>query len=119
MRALGIVLLIVVATASLARAETDYSAPLSPRAVAFKQRFADRRPVCQEQAASRLGLTSSQALSFCDCQIDVFARALTPGEMKAVELATFGTSAEIDANAPVAAAATSRLVPERKRVCGY
>jgi len=67
----------------------------------------------------RLGLGNGDALKFCDCQIDVFARGLTPEEMKAVELATFGGDDEVDANAAAAIAATNRLIPERKRVCGH
>ena len=118
MRRLSIAVLAVVA-ASPAAAEIDYAAPLNPSAAAFKERFAGRRATCQAEATMRLGLDKAHALSFCDCQIDVFARGLTPEEMKAVELATFGSDDEADANAAAAISATSRLIPERKRKCGY
>jgi len=118
MRRLGLVLLALL-TASPAQSQTNNAAPLSARAAAFKNRFGDRRATCQAEAAMRLGLGKSDALKFCDCQIDVFARGLSPEEMRAVELATFGTDDEIDANAAAAIAATSRLIPERKRVCGH
>ena len=119
MRRLGLVVLMVAGLAAGARAEVNYSAPLSPDAAAFKAKFADRRATCQTEAAMRLGIDNAEALRFCDCQIEVFARGLTPEEMRAVELATFGTDDEIDANAAAAIAATSRLIPERKRVCGH
>lgn len=118
MRRLGLVLLALL-TASSARSETNYSAPLDARAAAFTEKFTDRRATCQAEAAMRLGLGNGDARKFCDCQIDVFARGLTPEEMRAVELATFGSDDEVDANAAAAIAATSRLIPERKRVCGH
>jgi hypothetical protein len=119
MHRVGLALLMVAGTALAARAEANYSAPLAPDAAAFKARFADRRTTCQSEAQMRLGIGNGDALKFCDCQIDVFARGLTREEMKAVELATFGSDDEIDANAAAAIAATSRLLPERKRVCGH
>jgi hypothetical protein len=119
MRLLGFVLLMVAAGALAARAEVDYTAPLSPEAAAFKARFADRRATCQAEAQVRLGLAPGDALKFCDCQIDVFARGFTPAEMRAVALATFGSDDEADASAATAIAATTRLIPERKRVCGH
>jgi len=118
MRRLGLVLLVLL-TASSARSETNYSAPLDARSAAFKEKFADRRATCQAEAAMRLGLGNGDALKFCDCQIEVFARGLTPEEMRAVELATFGSDDEVDANSAAAIAATNRLIPERKRVCGH
>jgi hypothetical protein len=119
MHRLGLILLMLSVMAPAARAEVNYSAPLSADAAAFKVKFADRRQTCQTEAAMRLGLASGDAARFCDCQIDVFARGLTPDEMRAVELATFGTDDEADANGAAAIAATSRLLPERKRVCGH
>jgi hypothetical protein len=119
MRRPCLVLLLVIASLSSARAETNYAAPLSPGASTFKGKFADRRTTCQSEAAMRLGISSGDALKFCDCQIDVFARGLTREEMRAVELATFGRDDEVDANAAAAIAATNRLIPERKRVCGH
>jgi len=112
-------LVTVAAIAPAARAEVNYAAPLGPGAAAFKARLADRRATCQTEAQMRLGISSSDALKFCDCQIDVFARGLTPEEMRSVALATFGSDEEIDANAAAAITATSRLIPERKRVCGH
>ncbi len=119
MRRLGFALLMLAATTLTARAEVDYAAPLSADAAAFKAKFADRRATCQTEVQMRLGLGNGDALRFCDCQIDVFARGLTPEEMRAVELATFGNADEADTNAGGAIAATSRLIPERKRVCGH
>ncbi len=120
MRRLGLFLLLVLASAAApARAEVDYAAPLDPDAAQFKARFADRRTTCQAEAAMRLGIGAGEALKFCDCQIEVFARGLTADEMRAVELATFGSDDEADANAAAAIAATNRLLPERKRVCGH
>ena len=119
MRPLCLALLVTIGTAIPALAETNYAAPLSPSAAAFKGKFADRRTMCQSEAAMRLGISSANALKFCDCQIDVFARGLTPEEMRAVELATFGSEDEADANASTAIAATNRLIPERRRVCGH
>ena len=119
MRQLCLVLLVIVVRLSPALAETNYAAPLSPSASAFKGKFADRRTTCQSEAAMRLGISSGDALKFCDCQIDVFARGLTTDDMRAVELATFGSDDEVDANAAAAIAAINRLIPERKRVCGH
>ena len=118
MRRLGLTLLALLPV-SPAWSEINYAAPLSASAAAFKGKFADRRTMCQSEAAMRLGISSADALKFCDCQIDVFARGLTPDEMKAVERATFGSDDEVDANAAAAIAATNRLIPERKRVCGH
>jgi hypothetical protein len=119
MRRWGWFLLAAVGIAVPALAETNYSAPLSPAAAAFQERFRDRRVTCQSEAAMRLGISSGDAMKFCDCQIDVFARGLAADEMRAVERATFGGDDEIDANAAAAIAATNRLIPERKRVCGH
>jgi hypothetical protein len=119
MRRLGLAALMVAGMAAGARADVNYSAPLSPDAAAFKAKFADRRATCQTEATMRLGLSNSEGMRFCDCQIDVFARGFTPEEMRAVELATFGGDDEADANAAAAIAATTRLIPERKRVCGH
>lgn len=119
MHRLGLALLIVAAMALTASAEVNYSAPLSPDAAAFKAKFADRRATCQSEATMRLGLSGGDAMRFCDCQIDVFARGFTPEEMRVVELATFGGDDEADANAAAAIAATTRLIPERKRICGH
>ena len=119
MRRLGLLVMMVAGMTAGASAEVNYSAPLGPVAAAFKAKFADRRQTCQAEAAMRLGLGSGDAARFCDCQIDVFARGLTPDEMRAVELATFGSDDEADANSAAAIAATSRLIPERKRVCGH
>jgi hypothetical protein len=119
MRRLGFIVMAVAMTALTARAEVNYSGPLSPDAAAFKAKFADRRATCQAEAAMRLGVGNGEAMRFCDCQIDVFARGFTPEEMRAVERATFGSDEEADANAAAAIAATTRLIPERKRVCGH
>ncbi|HKX07690.1 MAG TPA: hypothetical protein VJN67_05825 [Stellaceae bacterium] len=119
MRPLCLALLVIMEAASPVLAETNYAAPLSPSAAAFKGKFAGRRITCQSEAAMRLGISSGAALKFCDCQIDVFARGLTLDEMRAVELATFGSDDEADANASAAIAATNRLIPERQRVCGH
>jgi hypothetical protein len=119
MHRLGLPLLILACAALPARAEVDYGAPLSPEAAAFEAKFADRRVTCQAEAAMRLGISNGDAMRFCKCQIDVFARGFTPEEMRAVELATFGSDDQADANAAAAIAATTRLIPERKRVCGH
>ena len=119
MRPLCLALLVIIGAVSLALAETNYAMPLSPSAAAFKGKFADRRTTCESEAAMRLGISSGDALKFCDCLIDVFARGLTPEEMRAVELATFGSDDEADINASAAIAATNRLIPERRRVCGH
>lgn len=119
MRPFCLALLMIMGAVSRVSSETNYAAPLSRSAVAFKGKFADRRTTCQSEAAMRLGISSADALKFCDCQIDVFARGLTPEEMRAVELATFGSDDQADANAPAAIAATNRLIPERQRVCGH
>jgi hypothetical protein len=119
MRQFCLVLLVMIASLSPAQAETNYAAPLSPSAAAFKGKFGDRRTTCQSEAAMRLGISAGEALKFCECQIDVFARGLTPEEMRAVELATFGSDDEADANAAAAITATNRLIPERRRVCGH
>lgn len=119
MRRLGLVLLMLAAMAPAPRAQVNDVAPLSPEAATFKAKLADRRATCQAEAAMRLGISSGEALKFCDCQIDVFARGFTPEEMRAVELATFGGDDEADANAAAAIAATTRLIPERKRICGH
>ncbi len=112
MHKLGLGLLLLAGTALAAWAEGSDAAE-------FKAKFADRRGTCQAESAMRLGLGNADALKFCDCQIDVFARGLTPEEMRAVERATFGSDDEIDANAAAAIAAINRLIPERKRVCGH
>jgi len=115
----GFLFLMLACAALPARAEVNYAAPLSADAAAFKAKFADRRTTCEAEAAMRLSIATGDALRFCDCQIEVFARGLTPEEMRAVELATFGSDDDIDANAAAAIAATTRLIPERKRVCGH
>jgi hypothetical protein len=119
MRGLAYALLILLTLVLTARAQVDSAGPLSSDAAAFKAKFAERRATCQAEAAMRLGISNDDAIKFCDCQIDVFAHGLTPEEMRAVELATFGNDDEADANAAAAIAATTRLLPERKRVCGH
>src|SRR5690242_4562951 len=119
MRRLGLAFLVIAILTPTARADVNYSAPLSAEAAAFKAKFADRLKTCQAEATMRLGLGSGDAAKFCDCQIDVFALGMTPEEMRAVALATFGSDDEADASAAAAIAATTRLIPERKRVCGH
>jgi hypothetical protein len=117
MHRVGYAVLILLAPVLTAWAQGSSDALLSPEA--FKAKFADRRTTCQAEATMRLGMSAPDALKFCDCQIDVFARGFTPEEMRAVDRATFRSEDEADANAAAAIAATTRLLPERKRVCGH
>jgi hypothetical protein len=119
MRRLVYTVLILLTATLTARAQVSAGGSLSPEAAAFKAKFADRRATCQAEAAMRLGISNGDAAKFCDCQIEVFARGLTPEEMRAIELATFGSDEESDASAAAAITATTRLIPERKRVCGH
>ena len=98
---------------------TDYDAPLSPSAAAFKARFAEREVACQQQSAPQLGLSLDKAAAFCACQADVIARNSTPDELAILTKSTFGTKDEEDANMASALALITRLLPERKRRCGY
>ena len=98
---------------------TDYSAPLSPAAAAFKARFAEREAACQQQSAQQLGLSLDKAAAFCACQSDVIARNSTADELDVLTKSTFGTKDERDANVAPALALITRLLPERKQRCGY
>jgi len=98
---------------------TDYSAPLSPPAAAFKARVAERDAVCQQQSAQQLGLSPNKAAAFCTCQVDVIACNSTPAELDVLIKSTFGSKDEQEANVAPAFALITRLLPERKQRCGY
>jgi hypothetical protein len=111
--------LAVQALASAPSGATDYSAPLSQAAAAFKARFAERDSVCRQMSALQLGLSADRAATFCACQLDVLARNGTPEELAVFTAATFGTGDEKDAATARAIEVMMRILPERKRVCGY
>jgi hypothetical protein len=112
-------LLVALNLASASVGAIDYNAPLSQAATAFKARFTARDPACRQQSAHQLGISADQAVAFCACWLDVLARNSTAEELAALTAATFGTTDEQDAATPRALEVITRILPERKRVCGH
>ena len=98
---------------------TDYSAPLSPQQEDFKARFMARDAICRAQAIDQFSLSVESAEAFCACEIDVIARNSSIKELASFTLATFGTKDQQGENQARAQDLINRLLPERKRQCGY
>lgn len=98
---------------------TDYTAPLSPQQEDFKARFAGRDATCREHAMTEFALTVEHAEAFCACEIDVIARNSNLKDLSSFTAAAFGTKDQQGENVARARDLVDRLLPERKRVCGY
>lgn len=98
---------------------TDYSAPLTPQQEDFKARFLARDEICRKQAMDQFGLPIDRAEAFCVCEIDVIARNSNLKELAAFTAAAIGTNDQQGENKARANDLMSRLLPERKRMCGY
>ena len=97
----------------------DYSAPLSPQAQEFVARFSERSTVCRDQVMNELGLLTVGAETYCSCEIDVIARNTSLKELWVLNAAIFGSGLQRGENAARAQYLINRLLPERRRVCGY
>jgi hypothetical protein len=98
---------------------TDYSAPLSPQQEDFKARYATLDASCRDRAISQFSLSVERAEAFCACEVDVIARNSNLKDLASLTAAAFGTKDQQDENAARAQDLLARLLPERKRVCGY
>jgi len=114
--AIAVTLMVMSATPTLA---TDYTAPLSPQQQDFKARFLARDQICRKQAMDQFGLSVERAEAFCVCEIDVIARNSNPKELASFSASAIGTNDQQGENAARAQDLMNRLLPERKRVCGY
>ena len=117
-RVTAIVLSLGLASAAPAWA-TDYTAPLSPQQEDFKARFAERDAACRERAIGQFSLSVERAEAFCACEVDVIARNSNLKDLASLTAAATGTKDQQDENAARAQDLIDRLLPERKRVCGY
>ena len=97
----------------------DYSAPLSPQAQQFEAKFSGPSAICRDQVMNQLGLLAVGAESFCLCEIDVMARNTSLKELWVLNAAMFGSELQRGENVARAQYLINRLLPERKRVCGY
>ena len=62
---------------------------------------------------------AGRAEAFCVCEIDVIARNSNLKELAAFTAAAIGTNNQQGENKARADDLMSRLLPERKRMCGY
>jgi len=98
---------------------TDYAAPLSPQQEDFKARFIARDEICRKQAMEQFGLTLEQAEAFCICEVDVIARNSNLKDLASFTAAAIGTESERTENTARAQALVTRLLPERRKMCGH
>jgi hypothetical protein len=120
MRQIAPAIVVALALVSTAPAwATDYSTPLSPQQEDFKARFLARDGICRKQAMDQFGLSIERAEAFCVCEIDVIARNSNLKELASFTAAAIGTDDQQGENRARSADILSRLLPERKRMCGY
>jgi|SRR5579872_586183 len=98
---------------------TDYSGPLTPQQEDFKARFMARDAICRERAMKEFNLSMERAEAFCVCEIDVVARNSNLKELGSFTASAIGTNDQQGENRARADDLMNRLLPERKRVCGY
>jgi len=98
---------------------TDYSEPLSPQQEDFKARFMARDAMCRKEAMTQFGLSVERAEALCACEIDVIVRNSNLKDLASFTASAFGTADQQGENAARAQDLINRLLPERKRVCGY
>ena len=98
---------------------TDYTAPLSPQQEDFEARFASRDAICRDRAVTQFSLSVQRAEAFCACEVDVIARNSNLKDLASFTAAAFGTQDQQGENSARAQDLIDRLLPERKRVCGY
>ena len=98
---------------------TDYNAPLTPQQEDFKARFMAQDATCRKQAMDQFGLSMERAEAYCACQVDVIARNSSIKDLASLTAASLGTADQQGENRARAQDLINRLMPERKRVCGY
>jgi len=111
-----VVAFVLVSTAAALAA--DYTAPLTPQQEDFKARFMARDAICREKAMHDFNLSMERAEAFCVCEIDVIARNSSIKELGVFTAAATGTDDQQGESRARADDIMSRLLPERKRVCG-
>ena len=114
----GIVVGLALAGATPAWA-TDYTEPLTPQQEDFKARFMAQDATCRKQAMEQFALSVERAEAFCACEVDVIARNSNLKDLNSMTAASLGTTDQQNENKARAQDLIDRLLPERKRVCGY
>ena len=108
------------ALAFLVGCQTTQVQSASPeRQWAFIDKFSENLPKCYQNIAEEHNLDDATAETWCNCQMAVFAENFSEKEMDYMERITFGGEKLTKVEEGESYAAIARVIPIRKRACGF